>query len=235
MGRLLRESDLASDRPYERCLRYGPKVLTDAQLLAVVLRTGTVGKDAVALAEEILSAGGVHSGLLALCHMTVEQLTAIPGVGEVKAIQLQCVAELSQRIAAKRALRSLSFSEPSTIADYYMELLRHCERECLHAMMLDTKGNLLHECRLSEGTVNSALLSVRELFAEAVRHGAVGIVLVHNHPSGDPTPSREDIEVTMKVREAGRLLEISLLDHIVIGDCCYVSFLEEGLLRQKGG
>ena len=218
------------ERPYEKCLAHGPGILTDAELLAVILRTGCRGKDAVTLSREILKTGDRRDGLLNLNRLTLQELTEIPGVGRVKAIQVLCICELSRRIARQRAGQKLILSEPGTIAAYYMEDLRLREQECLLLVMLDTRCRLIADRILSVGTVNASLVSSREIYMEALRHRAVSILLLHNHPSGDPTPSLEDRRVTEKIQKAGRLLDIRLIDHIVIGDGRYVSFLEEGLI-----
>ena len=152
---------------------------------------------------------------------------SIPGVGTVKAIQLKCIGELSRRMARQKAKERLSFNAPDTIAEYYMEELRHLEQEVLLCMMLDTKNHLLGEKRMFLGTVNASLVSPRELFLEALRYQAVNIILVHNHPSGDPTPSREDVLITQRVHQGGELIGIHLLDHIIIGEHTYMSFREK--------
>lgn len=220
------------DRPYERCLREGAASLTDAQLLAVIIRSGVKGLDATKLAGKILELSPSKKGLLGLCHLSIEELMTVPGIGEVKAIQLKCVGELSKRIATYEARKKLEFSEPATIAEYYMEQLRHEEQETLIAVMLDTRNQFIGDKVMSKGTVNSAILSTRELFIEALRFHAVHIILLHNHPSGDPTPSNEDMVLTEKVYRAGKLLDISLMDHLVIGDRSYVSFAESGFIKK---
>ena len=217
-------------RPYERCLLYGPSSLSDQELLAVIIRSGTKGSSAVFLADRILHLESGSSGLLGICHLSVAELMTVPGIGQVKAIQLKCVGELAKRISTYRARQVLSFSAPETIADYYMERLRHEETESLVCMMLDTKNGLISEEMLSKGTVNYAVVSTRELFVAAFRCRAVSIILLHNHPSGDPTPSEEDIRLTHRVYAAGQLVGINLLDHIIIGDNCFVSFNECGIL-----
>lgn len=218
------------DRPYERCIRHGAASLSDAQLLAVIIRTGTQGKTAIQLSEDILQLSKKEPGLLGICHLSIEELTALNGIGTIKAIQIKCIGELSRRISTYRAKNMLSFTRPDTIADYYMEQLRHEEQENLICMMLDTKSHLIGEKCVTQGTVNASLISTRELFLEALRFHAVNILLVHNHPSGDATPSSEDQRVTEKVKRAGMLLDIQLLDHIIIGDKSYISFRESNLL-----
>ena len=191
---------------------------------------GCGGQSCVELAREILRFSPSASGLLGLHHLSVQELMKIRGIGKVKAVQLKCITELSTRIATMRAKESLCFTDPSSIAEYYMERLRHEEQELLICMMFDTKNHLLGDAQISRGTVNSALISPRELFLQALAFHAVHIILVHNHPSGNPEPSQEDIVVTRRVRGAGELIGISLLDHIVIGDHCYISMFEQGLI-----
>lgn len=217
----------AEERPYEKCLLNGPTVLTDAELLAVILRTGTKGKTSVELAQEILSAEGAYNGLVGMIRRSVEDLRSISGIGTVKAVQIRCIAEMARRIARTPAGKRLKFNDPQSIADYYMENLRHEEQEIVLCMMFDTKNNLLGDEIITRGTVNLSLISPREIFLAALAWHAVQIVLVHNHPSGDATPSPEDLFVTERVREAGEMLGIRLLDHIIIGDMCFESIYEE--------
>ena len=218
------------ERPYETCLEQGCQALSDAELLAVIIRTGAVGDTSVELARRVLDLGGRQGNLAGLCGLSVQELTSVKGIGRVKAIQIQCIAELSRRMAKSRARDGLCFHDPASIADFYMEDLRHEEREQCRVMMLNTRSMLLAEKQLSVGTVNASLISAREIFLEALKCQAVYIILIHNHPSGDPHPSREDILLTKRVWEAGELIGISLLDHIIIGDRSYVSLREENLM-----
>lgn len=219
------------DRPYEKCLRLGTDALSDAELLAVILRSGTRGEGALNLAMKVLSGSKKDRGILALIDMSIPELMKIKGIGKVKAIELKCVAELSKRIAAADRKQQKKFTTPKQIADYYMEQLRHESRERLLLMLLDAKGGLLHDFVLSIGTVDASLISPREIFIEALRHEAVRIVLVHNHPSGNPKPSEEDIAVTEQIEKLGKIIGIPLIDHIIIGDNIYTSFREQGLIR----
>ena len=220
----------AQNRPYERCRSYGPAALTDSELLAVILRTGRQGASAIEVAEEILALSPTEKGLRSLLKLTESELMSVPGVGEVKAVQLLCIGELSRRIARMKAEEKLLCNVPSTVADCYMEELRHKEQENLVILMLDGSSHRITERVMTVGTVNASLVSPREIFLEALRCHAVSIIMLHNHPSGDPTPSPEDYEVTEKVREAGELLHIPLVDHIIIGDRTYRSFCEDGFL-----
>lgn len=218
------------DRPYEKCLALGAEALTDSELLAVIIRSGTRGQTSVELAREILKGTQNTQGLLGLHHLSMKELMEIRGIGRVKAVQLKCIGELSKRMAALSAKELLDFANPDTIADYYMEILRHEEQELMICMMLNTRNQLLGEEIISKGTVNSSIVSPRELLLAALRYHAVYLIMVHNHPSGDPTPSKEDVYLTRRVEEACKLVDIPLLDHIIIGDKRYLSFHKEGLL-----
>lgn len=154
----------------------------------------------------------------------------IKGIGKVKAIQISCISELAKRLSKASYQEALCFSEPETIARYYMEDMRHEKQELMKLLMLNTKAKLVGETNVSKGTVNASLITPRELFIEALQKNAVSIVILHNHPSGDPTPSREDMLTTKRILDAGALIGIELLDHIIIGNNCYVSFRKEGIL-----
>ncbi len=217
--------------PYERFKRFGAKALTESELLAIILRTGTKGKPALKMAEEILSlADSKREGLLGLYDISVEELMSINGVGEVKAVKVKCLTELSARISAASAKTGMIVRCPETVAQYFMEKMRHNKTESVMIACLDSKGEFIGEKELSIGSVNSAVISPREIFLEAMRKEAVNIILVHNHPSGDPTPSNADIALTNAALEMGRMVGIPLLDHIIIGDNKYTSFKEKGLL-----
>lgn len=223
--------DNTQQLPYERFLSFGAENLTEAELLAIILRTGTRDASALKLAEEVLSlAAYPREGLLGLHDVSIEELMEIRGIGIVKAVKLKCIAELSKRMSRARASRGLLFTRADMVADYFMEKLRHRDTECVYLVCLDAKGQLLREKKLSDGSVNMALISPREIFIEALKDRAVSIILVHNHPSGDPTPSRSDRELTERVAEAGERMDIPLLDHIIIGDNRYMSFKESKYL-----
>ena len=217
------------ERPYEKCLACGPGALSDPELLAVILRTGTEGENVCQLAARILSLPD-YEGLEGLCRIPLERLTKLKGIGKVKAVQLKCLAELAARMAKASAGERLCFDTPATIADYFMEELRHKEQEHLIALFLNTRNKLLREKLMFKGTVNASIISPREIFLEALEVHAVQLVLVHNHPSGDPSPSLEDIRVTKRISKGGELLGIQLLDHVIIGDRCYSSLRERGIL-----
>jgi DNA repair protein radc len=219
-----------SERPYEKFLQNGVTALNDSELLAIILRTGTRGISSITLSKEVLNFHNSYQGLIGLLHLSVEQLKTIKGIGMVKAVQLKCIGELSRRIAKTMAQEQLSFNHPQTIASYYMEDMRHLEQEVLTCIMLDTKNSFLGDIMISKGTVNASLVSAREIFLNALKYQAVNIILLHNHPSGNPYPSDEDINVTKQIQAAGDLIGIKLLDHIIIGDQKYVSFCEDHIL-----
>ncbi len=220
----------ASERPYERGLAFGPSALSNAELLAIILRSGTKEQSSLALAEELLRHFGGERGVTFLADCTPEELQRLGGIGPVKALTLSAVGELSRRIAKTQREAQVTLSSPSSIASYFMEEMRHLGHEELRLVCLNTKNKLLHQEVISVGTVNASLASPREIFLTALRRRAAGFILLHNHPSGDPTPSREDILLTKKLSESGQMLEIPLLDHIVIGDRRYYSMKEEGYL-----
>lgn len=217
--------------PYEKFLTSGAESLSEAELLAVILRTGTRNCPALALASQVLDMSrGREKGLNALHHISLPELMSLPGIGEVKAVKIKCIAELSKRMSMERAGAELRFDAPKTVASYFMEELRHEEKENVLLLSLDNKLHLIEKYILSIGTVNASLLSPREVFVQALKSQASHVMLLHNHPSGDALPSRQDILITKKIKEAGELVEIPLVDHIIIGDGCYTSLKEKGLL-----
>ena len=221
-----------TERPYEKCLMYGAEALTDAELISAIIRTGSRGERCVDLAHRILNAG--PDGLLNLLQLDIKQLTKIHGIGNVKAVQLKCVGELAKRIASTRRRQQVILQSPESIASYYMERMRHKTQEILMLAMFDSKSMLIGEKVISVGTSNATLISPREIYQTALQEQAVYIVILHNHPSGNPEPSREDIQVTRKIKQSGEILDILLMDHIIIGDNRYFSFREQDILFEKG-
>ena len=217
-------------KPYEKFLKHGAASLTDAELLAIIIRTGTKNASALSIAQKLLDRFEQNRQLNSLHHITIQELMEMEGIGEVKAVKIKCIAEHAARMAKQHAAQTLDFKTPSSIADYYMEQMRHEEVEKVLLLLLDTKLHLMEEYLLSKGTVNASLLSTREVFRHALRAGACKIVLLHNHPSGSCNPSMEDLSVTKKIMEAGNLMEIPLLDHLIVGDGCYLSLKEYGYI-----
>lgn len=217
-----------SEKPYEKCLKYGSEYLSDAELIAVIIRTGSKKQQALELARNILAQA--PGGILNLYHLSIEQLQSMYGIGKVKAVQLKCVAEISKRIAATSREKQIILRDAHSIAAYYMERLRHESKENLVLSMFDGKSNLIADEVISIGTCSASLVSGREIFLKALQKQAVYVILLHNHPSGQAKPSEEDYLVTNKIKECGKLLDIPLLDHIIIGDNQYFSFAEAGVL-----
>lgn len=226
----IRMTQNTKDLPYEKFMSLGPSALTEAELLAIILRTGTKNCPALELAEKVLSLPGKSRGLNLLHHISLRELMEVPGIGEVKAVKVKCIAELAMRMSQERAADAVCFNAPHTVAEYYMERLRHKEKEIVLLLHLDNKLKLIEEYILSMGTAKASLISSREIFIQALKCRACNLMLLHNHPSGDPHPSSADVEITKKIKEAGELMDIPLIDHIVVGDGCYISFKEEHLL-----
>ncbi len=228
-GRMARMKELPDQsRPYEKALRMGTGALTDAELLSIILRSGTKGKNSLQLAEEILDLCKFRNGLLGICHLTLPDLMSLDGIGVVKALQILCVRELSRRIAQMNTSSSLCFDRPDTVAQYFMEEMRHQETEKVICVMLDSRMQRIASPEISSGTVNMSLVSPREILQKALSYHALHLILIHNHPSGNPAPSREDYQVTENLYRAGGIVGIDLSDHIIIGDRTYFSFRDDG-------
>lgn len=216
-----------SERPRERLVSLGARALSDRDLLAIVLRTGSRGASALVLAERLLEAFGSLRGLL---DAGVEELAQVPGIGVAKAVQVQAALELGRRLTARPRGFRPQVSSPQEAAELVMEDLRYLDRETFQAILLDTKHRLLGVQVVSVGHLSGAPAHPRELFKDAIRRSAAALVLVHNHPSGDPQPSPDDIALTRRLMKAGELLGIKVLDHIIVGEGCYVSLREQGVM-----
>lgn len=219
-----------TEQPYEKCEKYGAASLTDAELLAVILRSGTTNMRSIDVAIHILKDAKSKKGLCGLQHMSQQELMSIPGIGRVKAIQLLSVVELCARLQKASLKDSICLTSPQTVAMYFMQEMRVLKVEQTRVVFFDTKSRLLGEKTVALGTVNASIMSPREIYLAALEYEAVHIILLHNHPSGDPTPSKEDLMVTKRMKEAGSFIGITLLDHIIIGDNRYISLKEQGLL-----
>ncbi|MBH5317158.1 DNA repair protein RadC [Paenibacillus sp. GSMTC-2017] len=215
------------ERPRERMMRYGAEALSHAELLAILLRTGTQRQSAIHLAGSVLKQCG---NLRNLMDMSMDELTSIRGIGPAKAIQLRAGIELGRRITKSRLGDVVTVRKPQDAADYVMEDLRYLKKEHFVCLFLNTKNHIIARETLSMGTLNSSLVHPREVFRAAIKCSSASIICAHNHPSGDPTPSPEDISLTKRLAEAGQLVGIEVLDHLVIGDGRFVSLKEQGHL-----
>lgn len=218
-----------SERPYEKYMLYGEESLSDAELLSIILKSGTKDSNSLDLARAILN--GNHNNLLNLYDLSYRELMQYSGIGHVKAIQLKAVAELSRRIARTNSGYRLKMDKPETIADYYMEQLRHSKQELLMCAFFDSKNNFLGDVVVSKGAVNYAYVSPRDVFRYAFEYEAVMFILLHNHPSGDATPSDDDLRITRRIEKGAQILQLDFVDHIIIGDNQYFSFKENQLIN----
>jgi DNA repair protein RadC len=214
-------------RPRERLAKEGPAGLSTAELLAIVLRTGFQAGTAIDLAAQLLSR---FNGLKGLLEASVEELSTTKGIGPAKAAQIKAALEVGRRVAATAATDKPVIKCPGDVSGLMMEKMRHYDREHFVVLHLNTKNQVVAEDTVSIGSLNASLVHPRELFKNAIKKSAAALILVHNHPSGDPSPSREDIDVTRRLTEAGQLLGIEILDHVVIGDLKYVSLKEKGII-----
>lgn len=217
---------LPDDRPREKLVKFGPGALTDSELLAILLRVGVAGENVVSLSQRLLKE---HGGLSGLSRVPLSQLCELRGMGEAKASQLKAALELGRRLLLAEPDQRLQIRSPGDLASPLMLEMAELEQEHLKVIMLDNKNRVLKMQTVYVGTINSSQVRVAEIYREAIRQNALSIIVAHNHPSGDPTPSSEDVAVTGELIEAGKLLGIDLLDHLVIGHQRFVSLRERRL------
>lgn len=218
------------ERPYEKLEAIGAEHLSNAELLAVIIKTGTKAYTAVELAQHVLRLS--HDGRISsLNNLSIEQLKKIKGIGRVKAIQIKAALELSKRVATRDGVFHHSVKSANDVVNLMMEELRYLKKEIFKALLLNTKNQIIKVTDISMGSLNSSIVHPREVFSEAIKYGANSIIFVHNHPSGDPTASAEDIQTTQRLENAGNILGIKVLDHIIIGDGRFFSFKEKGLVQ----
>ena len=213
--------------PRERLFQLGPEALSNREILAILLRTGVKGENVLNLAERLLAEAG---GLSGLGKLTVHELAQLHGLGKAKASVIKAALELGRRSVSADPMTRPVVNSPQDIAHLVMEEMRYLDREHFRIVSLTTKNHVLGISEISVGSLNSSLVHPRECFKEAIRRNSNAIILLHNHPSGDPTPSKEDIAVTQRLAEGGGILGIEVLDHVIIGDNRYISFKERGIL-----
>lgn len=221
------------DRPRERLQAHGAAALGDAELIAILLRTGVQGQSAVQLAQQLMKE---FRTLDELARVPLETLAKVKGVGDTKAIQLKAAFELARRLAARPHEKQLVIGSPENAASLLREEVRLLDRELFQVLLLNTKNGLIKKCEISRGSLNASIVEPREVFKDAIAASAASVILAHNHPSGDPTPSSEDISITKRLVKAGELLNIAVLDHIILGQRTqgceqdFVSMKELGLM-----
>jgi DNA repair protein RadC len=215
------------ERPRERLLQHGPQLLTEAELLGILLGKGTRKKTAIDLARELLDQYG---SLQNLFSRSPSELTAIKGIGSAKAATLSSAFELVRRIQSQKDAGKSSFKRSSDVANHYLPLMRDLRKEVFKVLLLNRANRLIKEVTISEGTLDASIVHPRDVFREAILETASGILLIHNHPSGNSSPSEEDLRITKQLVEAGRLLGIKVYDHIILAGEDYRSLADEGLI-----
>jgi len=215
------------ERPRERLLQNGPQPLTEAELLGILLGKGTRKKTAIDLAREVLDQ---HESLQKLFSRSPSELMKVKGIGSAKAAILSAAFELVRRVQSQGDIPKPSFKRSADVAHHYLPLMRDLRKEVFRVLLLNRANRLLKEVTISEGTLDASIVHPRDVFREALLEPAAGIILIHNHPSGNPSPSEEDLRITKQLVEAGRLLGIKVYDHIILAGESYRSLADEGLM-----
>ena len=218
-----------SERPYEKLELYGPEMLSNAELLAIIIKTGTKDENSVDISQKVLKLNNTtnEENLRFLCDISIEEFMKINGIGRLKAIQFKAIGELAKRISKPINKKKIKIKNTKEVADLLMSELRYEKREMAKIIILNNKNIIIRIMNISLGSTNFACISPKEVLTEAVKMGAPKIILVHNHPSGDPKPSKEDFRITDRIYECADIMGIELVDHIVIGDGTYESILME--------
>lgn len=216
----------SSERPRERLAVLGAEVISNAELIAILLRSGIEGKNALQMAQEVLMQ---HGGLTGLHRLTYEELCNQRGIGPAKAAQIKAAIELGRRLSLEGSQDQPSINSPEDAASLVLYEMGALENEHLRVMLLDTRNRLIKIVEVYRGSLNSSFIRIGELFRAAIRANAAAIIVVHNHPSGDPTPSPEDVAVTKEIVNAGKVLDLEVLDHLIIGKNKFVSLKSKSL------
>ncbi len=214
---------IKDERPREILLNKGEAYLSDSELLAILINNGTREKSAIGLATEIIEK---NDGIRNLSTATVEQLSSIKGIGLAKACRIIAALELGRRVSVSTQLEKFKITSPQDIGNVYMEKMRYEKKEIFRIVLLNTKNVIIGTKDISQGSLNASIVHPREVFLEAIKKSANKMILMHNHPSGDPTPSNEDINITKRLISAGQIIGIEVLDHVIIGDGTIYSFKE---------
>ncbi len=221
-----------SDRPREKLLEHGPESLSPAELLAIILRTGEASTKQSALDHGRALMTLCENSFRMLADASTQELCMIKGIGPAKAAQIKAALEIARRFAQEEIKRGDQFRSSTDIFKHYHEQLGSLKKEEFHVLLLDAKNRKIKDVRISEGSLTSSLVHPREVFNPIIRESAAAVVLVHNHPSGDPTPSQEDLHITRRLRDVGDIMGIRVLDHLIIGRGKYVSFVDDGYWEQ---
>jgi DNA repair protein RadC len=221
----------AADRPYEKMTALGPQALSDAELLAVIIRSGSRRESALALCQRLLAMDEAGRGLSHILESSLEELMALPGIGRVKAAQMKAALEIGSRVATgSRHASRHQIRTPEDAINLLEREMRILPREELRIVLLDVRNRVIRVCRISEGGLSSSVIYPRDLFREAVKANAAALILAHNHPSGDASPSREDMETTRRLIEAGEMMGIKIVDHVILAADGCISFKQSGLI-----
>lgn len=216
-----------NERPQEKLMRYGAESLNNHELLALILRTGTSKENVISLSLRILEQ---VDGLDGLLNASPKDLMNIKGVKEAKTAQILALCELFRRFKSFKSGENLKITDPKIAADLVMNDMICLKQEVLKLIMLNTKNSVIAMKDVFKGSLNSSIVHPREVFLEAIKKSAASIIICHNHPSGDPTPSKEDVNITLRIKECGKLIGIELLDHLIIGDRKFISLKEKGII-----
>ncbi|RKD33200.1 RadC family protein [Thermohalobacter berrensis] len=216
------------ERPREKLCKYGPKVLSNAELLAIIIRTGNKNDTAIELSQKLLSID--KRGLELFVDSSLEELTSVKGIGKCKAAQILAAVELGKRISCSSNKNRIKITSPLDVANLLMEEMKYLKKEFFKIIMLDVKNYIITIEDISIGSLSSSIVHPREVFKNAIKRSSSSIILIHNHPSGDPSPSKEDISITKRLVEGGKILGINVLDHIIIGNGKYISLKEKDII-----
>ncbi|MGL5379376.1 RadC family protein [Clostridium sp.] len=229
MNNSIKISDIPeNERPREKLLLSGPESLSDSELLAVILKTGTRGENIISLSTRVLSE---VRGLDGLLNISLNDITSIKGIKNSKASQIIAIAELFKRFKTLKAQnKDYKITSPNDVGSLLINEMSALHQEVLKLIMLDTKNKIIGIKDVFKGTLNTSIVHPREIFSEAVKRNCANIIVCHNHPSGDPTPSKDDINITIRLKECGKFMGIELLDHIIVGNGKFISLKEKGIL-----
>lgn len=229
MDNNLKISDIpVGERPIEKLIKFGADTLSNQELLAIILRCGTRSENVLRLSERLLSE---VDGLNGILDVSYNEVRKIKGIKDVKASQILALAELSRRFnTLKSAANNLIIDSPKSIANMLMNEMANLNQEVLKLIVLNTKNKVVKIKDVFKGSLNSSIVHPREIYCEAIKSSGASIIICHNHPSGDPSPSKEDLNITLRLNECGKIIGIRLLDHLIIGDNKYVSLKEKGII-----